>query len=85
MAAQVQRCTFWPLTDLSGLGTGLVLMAPEAGIYPKWSAELAPTVAQRETLTSSMLRKQHSMATDWVTSFAGNATAAKAQGQRAAQ
>lgn len=43
--------------------------------HPQW---------HRETLTSSMFRKQHSVVTDWVTSFTGKGTA-KAQGQRAAQ
>lgn len=46
MAAQAQRCASWPLKDLSGLRTGLILMVPAAGIYPKRNTELAPTVAQ---------------------------------------
>lgn len=37
-----------PLALLSGLTTGLILMAPEAGNYPNRSAELAPTVAQQD-------------------------------------
>lgn len=37
-----------PLALLSGLTTGLILMASEAGNYPNRSAELAPTAAQRD-------------------------------------
>lgn len=83
VATQAQRRTFWSLQDSSGLRTGLILTVLEAesiirggqSWHPQW---------HRETLTSSMFRKQHSVVTDWVTSFTGNGTA-KAQGQRAAQ